>query len=193
MSCDHTAVVNDDAVLRYSIIKCTTRVTIFAQLKLNYFIKGSFAISPLIFQNYLQQSVFREENAFLFHVIYFITTLFAYVMNNIFSNNTPATFCLAVIAYIVASSLKDPICHSNECQIGSFSSEATICIFLSKPEIVTMIATVSFIVHSVNISLNNNSCGKLILQLNNGVYNYANINVASLERQNGLSLALVST
>ena len=28
--------------------------------------------------------------------------------------------------YIVASELKDPICHSNECQIGSFSSEATI-------------------------------------------------------------------
>ena len=28
---------------------------------------------------------------------------------------------------IVASELKDPICHSNECQIGSFSSEATIC------------------------------------------------------------------
>ena len=27
--------------------------------------------------------------------------------------------------YIVASELKDPICHSNECQIGSFSSEAT--------------------------------------------------------------------
>ena len=29
--------------------------------------------------------------------------------------------------YFVASELKDPICHSNECQIGSFSSEATIC------------------------------------------------------------------
>ena len=28
--------------------------------------------------------------------------------------------------YIVASELKDPICHSNECLIGSFSSEATI-------------------------------------------------------------------
>ena len=26
----------------------------------------------------------------------------------------------------VASELKDPICHSNECQIWSFSSEATI-------------------------------------------------------------------
>ena len=26
--------------------------------------------------------------------------------------------------YIVASELKDPICHSDECQIGSFSSEA---------------------------------------------------------------------
>ena len=30
--------------------------------------------------------------------------------------------------YIVASELNDPICHSNECQIGSFSSEATICV-----------------------------------------------------------------
>ena len=30
--------------------------------------------------------------------------------------------------HIVASELKDPICHSDECQIGSFSSEATIYI-----------------------------------------------------------------
>ena len=29
--------------------------------------------------------------------------------------------------HVVASELKDPICHSNECQIGSFSSEATMC------------------------------------------------------------------
>ena len=29
--------------------------------------------------------------------------------------------------HIVASELNDPICHSNECQIGSFSSEATTC------------------------------------------------------------------
>ena len=28
--------------------------------------------------------------------------------------------------HIVVSELKDPICHSNECQIGSFSSEATM-------------------------------------------------------------------
>ena len=40
---------------------------------------------------------------------------------------------------IVASELKDPICHSDECQIGSFSSEATRCCYglwcaiLSKP------------------------------------------------------------
>ena len=27
--------------------------------------------------------------------------------------------------HIVASELKDPICHSNECQIGFYSSEAT--------------------------------------------------------------------
>ena len=32
-----------------------------------------------------------------------------------------------VLLYFVASELKDPICHSDECQIGSFSSEATIC------------------------------------------------------------------
>ena len=29
-------------------------------------------------------------------------------------------------AHIIASELKDPICHSNECQIGSFSSESAI-------------------------------------------------------------------
>ena len=34
---------------------------------------------------------------------------------------------------IVASELKDPICHSNECQIGSFSSEATIFTFILNP------------------------------------------------------------
>ena len=28
--------------------------------------------------------------------------------------------------HVVASELKDPICHSDECQIGSFSSEATM-------------------------------------------------------------------
>ena len=37
-------------------------------------------------------------------------------------------FCLLLSCNIVASELKDPICHSDECQIGSFSSEATICI-----------------------------------------------------------------
>ena len=35
-----------------------------------------------------------------------------------------------ICGYFVASELKDPICHSNECQIGSFSSEATICYVL---------------------------------------------------------------
>ena len=38
--------------------------------------------------------------------------------------------CILVLMYIVASELKDPICHSNECQIGSFSSVATICTLL---------------------------------------------------------------
>ena len=40
-------------------------------------------------------------------------------------------FCIYIYAYqgqyIVATELKDHICHSDECQIGSFSSEATIC------------------------------------------------------------------
>ena len=41
----------------------------------------------------------------------------------------PLQIGLAVqIQHPVASELNDPICHSNECQIGSFSSEATICI-----------------------------------------------------------------
>ena len=35
--------------------------------------------------------------------------------------------CVMFSGYnIVASELKDPICHSDECQIGYFSSEATI-------------------------------------------------------------------
>ena len=36
------------------------------------------------------------------------------------------TIIIIIIEHIVASELKDPICHSDECQIGSFSSEATI-------------------------------------------------------------------
>ena len=35
--------------------------------------------------------------------------------------------CKLWIYHFVASELKDPICHSDECQIGSFSSEATTC------------------------------------------------------------------
>ena len=35
-------------------------------------------------------------------------------------------FAFAAMCYIVASELKDPIWHSSEWQIGSFSSEATI-------------------------------------------------------------------
>ena len=33
---------------------------------------------------------------------------------------------VVIVNCIVASELKDPICHSDECQIGSFSSEATV-------------------------------------------------------------------
>ena len=36
----------------------------------------------------------------------------------------------SLIQHIVASELNDPICHSDECQIGSFSSEATILCLL---------------------------------------------------------------
>ena len=36
--------------------------------------------------------------------------------------------------HIVASKLNDPICHSDECQIGSFSSEATIYYCTTIPE-----------------------------------------------------------
>ena len=32
---------------------------------------------------------------------------------------------ILMMRQFVASELKDPICHSDECQIGSFSSEAT--------------------------------------------------------------------
>ena len=32
----------------------------------------------------------------------------------------------------VASELKDPICHSNECQIESFSSEATVYLLTNR-------------------------------------------------------------
>ena len=41
-----------------------------------------------------------------------------------------SSFCLFI--HIVALELKDPICHSNECQIGSFSSEATTFTVLLK-------------------------------------------------------------
>ena len=38
----------------------------------------------------------------------------------------PRALCGTNDIHFVASELKDPICHSDECQIGSFSSEATI-------------------------------------------------------------------
>ena len=39
--------------------------------------------------------------------------------------------------HVVASELNDPICHSNECQIGSFSSEATM--YLSRARVMVNI------------------------------------------------------
>ena len=43
--------------------------------------------------------------------------------------------------YIAASELNDPICHSDECQIGSFSSEATIWIVCQEISIYISIKT----------------------------------------------------
>ena len=51
-------------------------------------------------------------------------------------------------AYIVASELNDPICHSDECQIGSFSSEATIYTQNYKYLIVLMVLTFMQIKHT---------------------------------------------
>ena len=45
-------------------------------------------------------------------------------------NHLSWLFPLHLNTYIVASELKDPICHSDECQIGSFSSEATTCYYI---------------------------------------------------------------
>ena len=39
---------------------------------------------------------------------------------------------LYIYIYIIASELNDPICHSDECQIGSFSSEETMYMVSSK-------------------------------------------------------------
>ena len=52
-------------------------------------------------------------------------TKFAMIAKITFKSHFLSIFFLTT-KHIVASELKDPICHSNECQIGSFSSEATI-------------------------------------------------------------------
>ena len=46
--------------------------------------------------------------------------------------------------HIVASELKDPICHSNECQIGSFSSEAAICPLYIMSHFITKKSAITF-------------------------------------------------
>ena len=51
------------------------------------------------------------------------------------------------MVYIVATELKDPICHSDECQIGSFSSEATICYDIYVYYIVVYFIDVYYIDH----------------------------------------------
>ena len=66
--------------------------------------------------------------------------------------------------YIVASELKDPICHFNECQIGSFSSEPTICLKVSskhesyQPYRGSMWATVSDAPSALNLHRFNVAC-----------------------------------
>ena len=50
-------------------------------------------------------------------------------------------------AHIVASKLNNPICHSNECQIGSFSFEATTFLY-------TLWYTVGFWLVQMTISTN---------------------------------------
>ena len=54
---------------------------------------------------------------------------------------------------IVASELKDPICHSNECQIGSFSSEAAKCavLFLITLLIIFQVPFTSFLCFCNNL------------------------------------------
>ena len=81
----------------------------------------------------------------LLNSIYSVPLLFAASCSYFWSNSiqSPSLFCRAVPwlfqsaltlhtcthhHHFVASELKDPICHSDECQIGSFSSEATICV-----------------------------------------------------------------
>ena len=55
--------------------------------------------------------------------------------NNFYSNKHLLNWInwVSITQYIVASELKDPICHSDRCQIGSFSSEATIWSFNRYP------------------------------------------------------------
>ena len=55
--------------------------------------------------------------------------------------------------HVVASELKDPICHSNECQIGSFSSEAAMCFFIVRCSIVSEINCLTLALVKSDISL----------------------------------------
>ena len=61
--------------------------------------------------------------------------------------SVPLLMCWYV--HIVASELNDPICHSNECQIGSFSSEATIVhvVYITTCTSVTYAASISKFTH----------------------------------------------
>ena len=63
--------------------------------------------------------------------------------------------------HIVASELKDPIWHSSEWQIGSFSSEATTWLSTSKPSIIPSTSLPSFRKHRGKLphQLCNISCG----------------------------------
>ena len=52
--------------------------------------------------------------------------------------------------HLVASELKDPICHSDECQIGSFSSEVTICRQILPSKVDTRTVRVKIIIMTVD-------------------------------------------
>ena len=78
----------------------------------------------------------KQQFKFLYRLInnnvplYFTFTLLGFVGNYYYK--TKKTLRAPKIKHDlcqqnVASELKDPICHSDECQIGSFSSEATKC------------------------------------------------------------------
>ena len=58
-------------------------------------------------------------------VVVMVVVMMPITVDDDTSKNQKKVSTLNMILQIVASELKDPIFHSNECHIGSFSSEAT--------------------------------------------------------------------